>query len=422
MDPFSEQGLAAPSLYHGCSTDSNGDWTVVGKNNKPAKVEGKTGTVKSDAPCDEDSNKKFENQGSPPYKDSKNPFGYLHDDEDEQDPDEVTKNTKPEEMPPPRKKMKVDIIEEDWHQVCDEFKMMPAPEYTHSEQPRQIFHIDTKTQDVLDESHIPNANEARNQKLKFSNHAYEEFKAYEEIDKCFDDSIEIDYNDNGKPDITLNRKKILAEFQKVEKNKKFQQYIHQARTLPKMYDMCYPVISQELYPNNFDFRTECQFGSQHVNDQDVWASHGQKKKNEQLREESTFLMYELTRLGMFPQYKTHYGIIEDTLDAWRVPHQKRSEFRRHELNYLSLMIHDTLPEYYMDYLLPKDEEPKGRIYNFFHKSDDSLTARYKWYAAIKNNYKKFYETILNDVDNLNEIEKELRVTIKDILFIMLFIS
>ena len=41
MDPISEQGLADPSLHHGCSTDSTGDWTVIGKKNNLNKNKNK---------------------------------------------------------------------------------------------------------------------------------------------------------------------------------------------------------------------------------------------------------------------------------------------------------------------------------------------------------------------------------------------
>ena len=94
MDPFSEQGLAAPSLYHGCSTDSNSDWNVVGKNDKPVKSTNDTPTEETNVPREENSDKKnpkmMEGTGFPPYCDDENPFGQLHDDADEENPDEET--------------------------------------------------------------------------------------------------------------------------------------------------------------------------------------------------------------------------------------------------------------------------------------------------------------------------------------------
>ena len=425
MDPVSEQGLAAPSLYHGCSTDSNSDWNVVGKNNKPVKSTNDITTEETNVPREENSDKKnpkmMKGTGSPPYRDDENPFGQLHDDADEENPDEETEE-KDMKVPPPRKKMKIENQEEDWNQVCNEFQNMAAPEYARSNQPTQVFQINTTKQDPTDDFIMTPAPLNPDQKLNYSEKGLEDFKAYEQMSFCFGETTELYYDDKGTPDIHINRHKIMAEFQKVEQDPLFQQYIHEARTLPKLYDMNYPAMKFQLFPNHFEYRTECQFGSEQVNDQDVWASHGQKKKNEQLREESTFLMYEIARLGMFTSYKAHYDHIEDHLNRWRVPHAKRHLFRRHELNYLSLMIHDTLPEYYMDYLLPKDEPPKGRLYNYFHKDNDSLTARYKWYAAIKNNYKKFYQTVLADIDDIDTIDDEDVVMMKDIIYIMIFIN
>ena len=70
MDPFSEQGLAAPSLYHGCSTDSKSDWTEVGKKKNSTGNDKITSTDNLDAPDDDTTEnsepKKMEGTGSPP--------------------------------------------------------------------------------------------------------------------------------------------------------------------------------------------------------------------------------------------------------------------------------------------------------------------------------------------------------------------
>ena len=62
------------------------------------------------------------------------------------------------------------------------------------------------------------------------------------------------------------------------------------------------------------------------------------------------------------------------------------------------MLHDMLPSSHMDYLIPMDLEPQGKIYQFFSKKDSSTTARQKWYCAIKNDYKRFYEILLGTME------------------------
>ena len=49
----------------------------------------------------------------------------------------------------------------------------------------------------------------------------------------------------------------------------------------------------------------------------------------------------------------------------------------------------------MSHLSPKDEEPKGKIYQFFTKQDNTNTARAKWLAAVRPEYDTFWEVILS---------------------------
>ena len=69
--------------------------------------------------------------------------------------------------------------------------------------------------------------------------------------------------------------------------------------------------------------------------------------------------------------------MEEYYNDWNIPHEYRSIFRKHELNYLSLMIHDIEPSAYLKNLSPIDTEPKGKIFKYFDKYDDVDTARFK---------------------------------------------
>ena len=132
-------------------------------------------------------------------------------------------------------------------------------------------------------------------------------------------------------------------------------------------------------------------------------------------------MYEITRLGMFDSYKQHYNKTEDTLDRWKVPHSMRKHFRREELNYISLMIHDTLPENYCEKLLPNDGPAEGKVFKFFSMQDDINTARQKWYAAIKKEYKSFWKTVISEIP-IESLDSSTLVLFNDILPIIKFIN
>ena len=78
MDPFSEQGLAAPSLQHGCSTvDDSTGWTEVAQKKRKTKVDKELIVLD----LSDSSNKESSmDQGSPPFHDKNNRFGILDDD------------------------------------------------------------------------------------------------------------------------------------------------------------------------------------------------------------------------------------------------------------------------------------------------------------------------------------------------------
>ena len=98
-----------------------------------------------------------------------------------------------------------------------------------------------------------------------------------------------------------------------------------------------------------------------------WSSDGSKKKAEAKREFSSFLIYELERLGMMPSLMEHYDEMEYRFDAHKIPHHLRKDYKVVEYDYLSLIIHDTTTDQYMVNLSPKDQEPTGRIYKLFVK-------------------------------------------------------
>ena len=93
MDPFSEQGLAAPSLQHCPSTvDDSTGWTEVAQEKKRTKVD--KGLIVLD--LSDSSNKESSmDQGFPPFHDKNIRFGILDDDSTPEHEEESQYDTVP---------------------------------------------------------------------------------------------------------------------------------------------------------------------------------------------------------------------------------------------------------------------------------------------------------------------------------------
>ena len=77
MDPFSEQGFAAPSLQHGCSTvDNSTGWTEVAQKRRKTTVD--KGMIFLDL-SDINNKENSMDQGSPPFHDKNSRFVILDD-------------------------------------------------------------------------------------------------------------------------------------------------------------------------------------------------------------------------------------------------------------------------------------------------------------------------------------------------------
>ena len=126
MDPNNEQGQAAPSLQHGCSTvDVCDDWVEV-SGKKKHKIE----KVLSDSFYVDDSNKTGKmDQGSPPFHDKNNIFGIFDDDSDPESVQDTLlgrENREPHKDKPKKKiklekiKMSTDDEDDDFDTGCQE--------------------------------------------------------------------------------------------------------------------------------------------------------------------------------------------------------------------------------------------------------------------------------------------------------------
>jgi len=379
MDPVSEQGLATPSLHHGCSTvDSESGWITVKSRKKNDKNETsttapveRTRNTQDDSP-DKMNDTKMTEKGYPPYEDKNNMFADLFD--ENEDDEDTTLNTVssnkmiendddnyPQEQPPQKKMKKEEPGEEDFFEVCDEMAKLPAVEYACSASTkRTIFNYKIHhKKGIVCNPTVPETVNAPPPRSKLNQDVGLEIECTRSIRNFEDTGESFGFDENKEPNELTT---IRNNFELLIDDPDYQQYLHQVRTLPKTYDCVYPVMKNELIKVNDDWEYNC--GGRHLGN---WVSNGKRTKSEQQREESTFLMYEIQRNNMMQQYKLHYEMMERTMDDWRIPYEIRNRFKIHELNYISLMLHDLMPSSYMDYLLPTDQEPQGLIYQFFIK-------------------------------------------------------
>ena len=446
MDPVSETGLATPSLHHGCSTAiRENDWVEVtsksGGNKK--KTKDKNDKKKSYAEAAKASEAAPMESvpsilGCPPIAEVKkncNQYSSLsYDEEDEEEPmdNEVevvqqhlssAVNTPKE---PKKKKLKTGK-DDDFFATCKYYAELPPPEYAYSVKAtndNEYAILEHSQPDDEPPSDSDSSVSSPDVVFDIGHKTMDNIRCTDALYKLDDydyDDLSTDSEDKIEYDYSLNKEAFRKAFQDptIElKSRRMDKFIYMARTLPKPYDCVYPAMLRTLInpPTGFKF----QYDKKPYN-QDIWTPVGMRKKRELNREESSFLMYEITRNGMFDSYKYHYNKTEETLDRWKVPHSIRRHFRQEELNYISLMIHDTLPENYCEKLLPVDSEPEGKLFQFFSIKDDINTARQKWYAAIKKEYKSFWKTVISEIP-IETINNATIVLYYDILPIIKFIN
>ena len=426
MTNYAEEGLASLFSKHGCSTGSEDGWTVASRKKKKTKknvnhTDDKTFnppvlTVHTFKTGDEDLNNSGDlnkaHMGVSPFVASKNKFELLNEwESDIENQDEmVEKEEKHIENNTSTLSKKIKLKhkssnQDNFDDILKEFADMDA-EYVFfaSEATKTIIY--KKSKNGVTEEVVPKENFVReNRKKVFIDRTVSQNLDASEQIQLHSDLLR-NYHDCSDPEILEASNDIL-------KNPRSSEFDKDIQDLPKPYFMYYPVSTLILLSFCAD---------QHKNDTGTaWRSHGTRKQQEIQLDECTFIIYELKRLGLFQQYKDHWSDMEDYYNDWNVPHKYRSIFRSHELNYLSLMIHDIKPSSYMKNLSPIDQEPKGKIFNYFNKYDNVETARFKWLSAIKNDYIWFWR-ILHDFSSDFYLSSQDSVKFQDLIDIIKFIN
>ena len=405
MTNYAEEGLASLFSKHGCSTGSEDGWTVVERKKKkhktanhatndnltpPPVLSSKIDLVNGENLTNpEDMNQAH--MGVSPFEAKNNKYTTLsywendYEESEEDDEDLEEGEIKETKMSPPMKKIK---LESDQYQdqdvfdkLLEDFKQMDAEVALSAIEARDT--VLTKPNkngnfivNVPDQVNTSNKNDT----VIVSTDTADDIESSEAI---------ANFEENENYYFDRENPKIVEESNKILQLPDATLWDYEVKNLPKLYNLAYPVSTQILAFHS----DEIEQAHQEFSRTTPWRSHGIRKKQELKIDESTFIMYEIKRLNMHQQYKEHWELMEKYYDDWCIPHNYRSIFRIHELNYISLMIHDILPTSYMKILSPTDSKPKGKLFNYFEKYDDVKSARMKWLSAIKKDYIWFWKTL-----------------------------
>ena len=160
-------------------------------------------------------------------------------------------------------------------------------------------------------------------------------------------------------------------------------------TLPSWKAVLFPVSLQEMYHQNNSLTT--------LNIID-WAPFGPERKKELKRIEDSAFHYQLKKNGYTHAWKTIYTRINTQCNVLGIPYKNRMKLYQREIEFLSLLLHDVLPEnYYIQGIHPNDISVS--YYHLFFSPNDSISvARKKWYDFILKDYDFYWDVYSKKID------------------------
>ena len=127
---------------------------------------------------------------------------------------------------------------------------LPPVEYAYScSSKRVVFKYKWKDGKIKCIPNEPEVVAAPPLREKLSKDSYTELQCTERISQI-EDEKEHEYPYSSSTNYNINRKILLKNFQVIENDPEYNQFLHQARTLPKVYDGVYPVMLNELIKPN----------------------------------------------------------------------------------------------------------------------------------------------------------------------------
>ena len=192
-----------------------------------------------------------------------------------------------------------------------------------------------------------------------------------------------------------------------------QDYSQEIETkLPRMHAAHFPV-SRKLLIYELSQLTK--------NPNQDWKPFSKERRRELKRFENTLFYNQLSRNNMTHAWKQIYEDVNDYCDTFCIPYKNRKKLYIMEMQFLSLHMHDVMPEHYNEQGIYPYDKSISNYTLFFHEDDPISTARKKWLDFIIDDYILFWDVFSNKI-KLSELDDQTIVKVHDVFEIVNFIN
>ena len=155
-------------------------------------------------------------------------------------------------------------------------------------------------------------------------------------------------------------------------------------------------------------------------DQD-WKPFSKERRRELKRFESTLFFNQLSRNNFVHAWKQIYEDVNEYCDTFCIPYKNQRKLYILEMQFLSLYMHNIMPERYNDQGIYPHDKSISNYAIFFNEDDPISTARQKWLDFIIEDYFFFWDVFANKI-KFSELSDQNIVKIHDIFEIVNFIN
>ena len=186
---------------------------------------------------------------------------------------------------------------------------------------------------------------------------------------------------------------------------------HIQEELPKLFDRVLPISSRVLaYKHKKLTRNKAQ----------DWQRYGIERMTELLRFEQSMFGHSLIKNGYMHSFRELYQELDDYYDTWAIPYRNRKPLFVKEIEQISLLIFDILPENYVEQGVWPNDTPQGRWSTFLNKQDNIHQARNKWLQLLGDDYFWFWQVYTLEIE-YSTLSIDECVLLDDLYNIIMFI-
>ena len=155
----------------------------------------------------------------------------------------------------------------------------------------------------------------------------------------------------------------------------------------------------EAYPFPVSTR-EAAYNSLEITSTDGydWSPFGKERRDELKMIENSTFYYQLKTNGYTHAWKEMYIKVNAQCNAIGIPYKKRLSLYLKEIEYLSLLLHDTLPSNYSKQGIAPGDISISSHHTFFSPKDSITVVCRKWYDFLGQDYEDFWDVYSNKID------------------------